>query len=37
MQDLKELHPAVAVTFIVCISAVACVLIWQIWKTIRES
>ena len=37
MQELKQLHPAVAVTLIVCISAVVCVFIWQMWKTMRES
>lgn len=37
MEELKTLHPDAQVAAIIVIGAVACVFIWQVWKTIRES
>jgi len=37
LETLKELDPVVASVLIVCITAVICTFIWQLYKTIRES
>lgn len=37
MEALSQLHPAAQVAAIIAIAAVACVFIWQIFKTMRES
>lgn len=34
--DFNTLHPAVQITAIICGTALACVAIYQFWKTIRE-
>lgn len=36
-EGLKGFHPAVQCTAILVIGAVVCVIVWQVWKTIRES
>lgn len=36
MKDLETLHPVAQVAAIIVVGAIACVFIWQFYKTIRE-
>ncbi len=36
MEDISQLHPAAQVAAVLAIGAVACVFIWQFWKSMRE-
>ena len=36
MKELETLHPAAQVTALIVLGVIACIGIWQFWKTIKE-